>query len=294
LHDNAPFLTCRSDFHPPGGVRGPVPNIIDEGLVFDVGAHVGEDSDFYLELGYRVVAVEANPDLAERLAKRFEQEIQRGRYIIVPKAIGEADEHIAFFVNKRRSIWGTTDPEWAARNEHVGCPSEQIRVPCIRFEELLRLHGHPLYVKTDIEGADMCCVRALEHVDPAARPKFISVESNKTSWRELREEFDAFERLGYDRYQVVDQRGHPSGRYRTLDRGVIDYTFESGASGPFGTDLPGPWLTRRQALRRYIPIFVLYRTIGDTTFMAKVLRRIPVLRRCLGWVGWYDTHAMRA
>ncbi len=30
-------------------------------LVFDVGAHKGEDSDFYLNLGYRVVAVEANP-----------------------------------------------------------------------------------------------------------------------------------------------------------------------------------------------------------------------------------------
>ena len=32
-------------------------------LIYDVGAHKGENSDFYLRLGFRVVAVEANPML---------------------------------------------------------------------------------------------------------------------------------------------------------------------------------------------------------------------------------------
>ena len=45
---------------------------------------------------------------------------------------------------------------------------------------------------------------------------------------------------------------------------------------------------------RYIPIFLLYKTIGDNTFLPRLLRRLPVLRNCLDWVSWYDTHARRA
>ena len=126
------------------------------------------------------------------------------------------------------------------------------------------------------------------------RPKFVSLESSKTSWRALLAEFDAFERLGYTHYQVVDQRRHRDGRYRASDGREIEHTFESGATGPFGENLHGPWLTKRQAVLRYIPIFLLYKTIGDNTFLPRLLRRLPVLRNCLDWVSWYDTHARRA
>jgi FkbM family methyltransferase len=269
-------------------------NQLDEGLVFDVGAHLGEDSDFYLNLGYRVVAIEANPELVQRLVERFHREIQEGRYVVVPYAIGDANEEVTFYVNEALSIWGTTDPKWATRNQGKGSASKKIRVPSIRFEEVLNRHGHPLFMKVDIEGADMLCLRALEHLETAARPKFVSIESTKTSWRDLLGEFDALERLGYTHYQVVNQRKHPRGTFRTVTNGVIDYEFGGDASGPFGADLAGPWLTRRQALKKYIPIFLLYKTIGDSTFLRKILRKVPKLRKVPGWVSWYDTHAMRA
>ena len=32
-------------------------------LIYDVGLHRGEDTDFYLKMGFGVVAVEANPEL---------------------------------------------------------------------------------------------------------------------------------------------------------------------------------------------------------------------------------------
>ena len=34
-------------------------------LIYDIGQHTGEDTAFYLGKGFRVVAVEANPTLAE-------------------------------------------------------------------------------------------------------------------------------------------------------------------------------------------------------------------------------------
>ncbi len=39
--------------------------------IYDIGAHTGDDSDYYLRKGFHVVAVEAFPDHAETLRNRF-------------------------------------------------------------------------------------------------------------------------------------------------------------------------------------------------------------------------------
>jgi 16S rRNA A1518/A1519 N6-dimethyltransferase RsmA/KsgA/DIM1 with predicted DNA glycosylase/AP lyase activity len=40
-------------------------------LIYDVGAHQGEDTDFYLKKGFAVVAIEAVPEFCKSLEKRF-------------------------------------------------------------------------------------------------------------------------------------------------------------------------------------------------------------------------------
>jgi len=55
----------------------------EDDLIFDVGMHNGEDTEFYLSRGFRVVGVEANPDLVRGLEKKFAAEIADGRVTIV-------------------------------------------------------------------------------------------------------------------------------------------------------------------------------------------------------------------
>jgi FkbM family methyltransferase len=266
--------------------------IPDRGLIFDVGAHKGEDSDFYLKLGYRVVAVEANPPLADELRQRFRQAIADGRLILVDKAIAETTGSISFFVNKKESVWGTADPRWAARNRKLGTDSEEITVDCVRFAGLIGKYGCPHYLKIDVEGADMLCVDAFETI--SCRPNFISLESTKTSWSALLKEFNTLGTLGYTKFKVIRQGRHKGGHFTAQDGSETSYTFGKDASGPFGEDLDGPWLARRQAILRYVPIFFLYKTIGDNTWLSRPLRRIPGVGYALNLiVGWYDTHAMR-
>ena len=107
-------------------------------LIYDVGAHKGEDSDFYLRLGFRVVAVEANPTLVDELKQRFREEISNTKYILVEKAIDKADGVLSFFVNKEVSVWGTANPDWAMRNKGFGVESQEIKVESIRFVEILK------------------------------------------------------------------------------------------------------------------------------------------------------------
>jgi hypothetical protein len=74
-----------------------------ENLIFDIGMHKGEDADFYLKKGFRVIGVEANPVLSNHCAKRFQNECQSGQLTVVSKAIAEHSGSIDFYVNKRVS-----------------------------------------------------------------------------------------------------------------------------------------------------------------------------------------------
>lgn len=49
-------------------------------LIYDVGLHRGEDTDYYLQKGFRVVAVEANPQLVDECTARFAREIADGKF----------------------------------------------------------------------------------------------------------------------------------------------------------------------------------------------------------------------
>src|SRR6476659_10205821 len=107
---------------------------METNLIFDLGMHQGEDTSFYLHKGFRVVGVEANPDLCAHCARRFPREVASGQLTIVNQAIAEEPGEITFFRNDR-TIWGTVDPEWAARNRRLGRESEELVVPAITMKE---------------------------------------------------------------------------------------------------------------------------------------------------------------
>src|SRR4051812_37870644 len=105
----------------------------DDGLIFDVGMHRGEDTAYYLRKGYRVVAFEADPDLVAVCERRFEHQIANGRLTIVFGAIADTREPtITFYRHPGLSVWGTTDAGWASRNEHRGA-SVAVEVPVVDF-----------------------------------------------------------------------------------------------------------------------------------------------------------------
>jgi len=263
-------------------------------LVYDIGMHKGEDSEFYLRKGFRVVAIEAIPSFCSEVADRFKAEVDSGQLTIVNVAIAENDGPVKFYVNPN-SVWGTIRPDWSKRNERLGSASiDVIEVLGVKFVDVLREYGIPYYLKVDIEGADILCLKSLGGTD--ARPRHVSIEANKVSWRELLHEFDLLESLGYHRFKLVPQ--HKVSRQRcpspSREGNYVRHQFEPGASGLFGEEAPGRCLTRRAALLRYRLIFFRYWLYGDDGVLRKSSKlRIlaEFLRKILGGPGWYDTHA---
>jgi FkbM family methyltransferase len=267
-------------------------------LVFDVGMHRGEDSAYYLSLGYRVVAFEANPDLVARCRERFRDAIADGRMTIVAGAIAPPDAHgtVTFYMNTSKSVWGTTSAEWANRNRKLMRSSVPITVPTVDFVRILEEHGTPHYVKIDVEGVDDLVLEAV--CGRPSPPRLISMESEKVDFAKLERDLDLLRRAGYSRFKAVQQALWP-GRTATVTRADgtrTSYTFEAHASGPFGDDVPQSWRTAEEVLDDYRAIFRQYEWIGDRSLAGRWGRIVtkPV-EKVFGipLPGWHDLHAMR-
>jgi hypothetical protein len=55
-------------------------------LIYDVGMHEGEDTKFFIERGFKVVGIEANPQLVARIRETLARPIAEGKLQIVGKA----------------------------------------------------------------------------------------------------------------------------------------------------------------------------------------------------------------
>ena len=126
------------------------------GIVYDVGANNGDDTEYYLKKGFRVVAIEANPALVNHIRTRFAGALQNGRLVVLNVAVGDGDYKSKLYVNSRDSKLSTLvkpfhyDEQWT-----------DIEIDVTKLSTIVKEHGHPAHVKLDIEGADVAVLREM-------------------------------------------------------------------------------------------------------------------------------------
>jgi hypothetical protein len=228
----------------------------------------------------------------------FQNAIACGRLHIIGGAI--APDKVAFYSNPSQSLWGTTKAEWALRNEILGYTSERIEFNQVDIAEVYSSHGIPFYLKIDVEGVDRVALEALKMFQD--RPRYVSLESEKIHFNKLKAEMELLKSLGYAKFKLVQQENIPGTKIRTwtIDGRPLEYVFGPHAPGPFGDDLPPPWLTYDDALDQYKTVFRRYKLFGDYSRVRempekaqKVIRKLYRMRT--GYKGplpgWFDTHA---
>lgn len=273
--------------------------------ILDFGLHRGEDTAFYLALGARVIAFEANPDLVAANRQRFAAACADGRLEIVEGAVvapGSSEQSVTFYLDTRKSVWGTISADWVERNRGLGSTTRALTVPTVDLGAVLAAHPRPLYAKIDIEGADHHVLDAFR--SGAAAPDYVSIESDKLSLDAVVAEIELLQELGYTRFAAVQQATVPGRRFAAqgFDGQSVAYRFEADASGPFGPWLEQPFRPAGAVIDDYRAIFARYRRFGDdSVLMRGGLTRWPTrlvnqaLIRFAGapLCGWYDTHAAR-
>ena len=129
-------------------------------LVFDLGAAEGYHTATFLALGARVVSVEPQPRLAERLRSRFGHEprvtvLARGvaeRAGVLELHLSRGDPELATFAVELMRRGRYADRRW----------EERVPVPVVTLEDLIRDHGPPAFVKIDVEGYEARVLAGLE------------------------------------------------------------------------------------------------------------------------------------
>jgi len=249
--------------------------------VFDVGMNNGDDSAHYLSKGCRVIAVEANPILAQRGRVRFQAAIASGQMVIEALGISHRPGKVPFWINEERDVFSSFD---LARATRGGMPCHSVVVECITFDALLKKHGVPHYLKLDVEGAEPHCLASLQSM---GLPQYISVEAESLDYLLL------LWQLGYRQFKIVDQMRHNSrfpdftndnqfSRFakracayadRFKNR-VVKVPFPRGSSGPFGEETSGSWQTLEETAYNWLHLHFRHANRGS-----------------LNPDSWYDFHA---
>ncbi|HEY6505595.1 MAG TPA: FkbM family methyltransferase [Chitinophagaceae bacterium] len=254
---------------------------LKENLVFDIGLHKGEDTTYYLEKGYHVLAVEANPELANHCKEKFKDAIKANRLTILNAGVAKEAGVLPFYVNLYTSEWSSFDKTIGSRNN---TSFETINVPCVTTKSLFEEYGVPYYMKVDIEGNDFLCLNDIP--DSGIKPPYVSCEAVHLEW------LDILKQKGYTKFKLINQGDgfnpinlsrekkwyYPA--YRRIRNGVeqrarkiIQFRHLASSSGPFGEDTKGKWKTYEETRQSYLDFFQ-----GD-------------LNKPVNYVSWWDFHA---
>ena len=215
--------------------------------IFDLGFFNGDDTDFYLKKGFRVIAIDANPAMIEAGTIRFSEQLETSQLILLNRAISKCSGDLEFYINSSKPDWSSCNKGMA---ESDGSQSNIVNVQGITIQDLFNEFGMPYYMKVDVEGVDVTIAKqiTLQHIFP----EYVSFELNKNDFSSI---FSYLFIAGYREFQLVNQSLHRTRKLPVEQKEgySIEYNFSPYSSGPFGKDLPEKkWLTYNEVISRYI------------------------------------------
>lgn len=255
--------------------------MIKENLIFDIGMHIGQDTRHYLNKGFKVLAIEANPELVQQNKLKFKKEIDEGSLTILNIGISNKNETIPFYKNHRLSEWSSFVKEIGTR---LNSSYEIIQVECTTTENLFKHYGVPYYLKIDIEGNDYLSLNAISEEN---MPSYVSCEATSI------ELLYTLYAKGYRKFKLINQADNfkPININKEKSKLFAVYLFIKcgillriqkylpikhiySSSGPFGENTKGKWLTFEETEKLY---HLFYRK-GEN-------------EKALNDISWFDFHA---
>lgn len=123
----------------------------NDNLIYDVGLHNGDDTAYYLNKGYRVIAIEADPVQADIAKGKFKEYVDREQLLILNIGVAAEEGEFDFYINEIQPEWNSFDLSIASRD---GLPYHAIKIETRPFDSIIKKNGVPYYLKVDIEGND--------------------------------------------------------------------------------------------------------------------------------------------
>lgn len=179
----------------------------DDEFIWDIGANVGVFSVAALAASpkSRVIAVEADPWLADLLVRTSEFDAYKKRELLVLAAAASDEFGISEFLIAGRGRASNALAEFVGRSQMGGARRRQL-VPTVTIDAIAAKLGQPNFIKIDVEGAELAVLRGAKKTLNKSQPA-LYIETSKETFRECS---DLLRSLGYE---VFDSCGHQSLKY---------------------------------------------------------------------------------
>lgn len=136
-----------------------------EGLVFDVGAHVGMLSALFASLGHRVIAIEPNRDCIRHIEISYPDL----PITVLNAVMGSKAGLVTLNVSDDRDDISSMRDDWIPNT----VSSQKIQVAMLTLNDLISEYGLPAFIKIDVEGFEESVLDGL-----SVFPKLLSFEFN--------------------------------------------------------------------------------------------------------------------
>lgn len=174
-------------------------------LVFDIGAHLGDRTVTFCDLGARVIALEPQEDVLPWLRRRVGG---KPGVTLVPEAVGRVAGTASLMVSDGNPTLSTLADDWSKEVVRKNPAFRKVRwdrrheVHVTTLDALIEKHGEPSFCKIDVEGHEAEVLAGLSRPIPMISIEFVSgtLEIAKASIKRL-------ESLGHYEYNAIPGEG---------------------------------------------------------------------------------------
>ena len=216
------------------GLRTLYSSFVNAGdLVFDVGAHLGDRTVTFCDLGARVIAIEPQEDVLPWLRRRIRR---KSGVTLVNAAVGRAKGTGNLLVSDKNPTLSTLADDWRKKVVRENPSFRHVRwnrgqeVRVTTLDALIEEHGEPNFCKIDVEGHEAEVLAGLSH--PIA---MVSIEFVSGTLEIAEASIDRLESLGHYEYNAIpgEKRRFLWGTWQPPDK-MMEWLAHRGAKFPSG------------------------------------------------------------
>ena len=130
-------------------------------LVFDVGSHIGQKAQLYIDEGARVICFEPQPSCISVLRKKYND---LPNVSIEPIGLADKPGEMTMSICSASTTLSTFSKEWSEKSRHRQRGSrwdKTLRVPITTLDMMIKKYGTPEFIKIDVENFEHEVLRGL-------------------------------------------------------------------------------------------------------------------------------------
>ena len=207
-------------------------------IIYDLGASKGENIPYYLLRSDLIIAVEANIESCEIIKKKFYDEINQKKLIVENCIVSELDNvEDYFYVNKSDHLLS----QFPKPDNDMISKFKKISVLKKDIWSLINKYGPAYYIKIDLEEYDNVILKRIFEL--GINPNYISAEAINLEVIKL-----FLNNKNYNSFKINEGKNieYLYNKVKLdLNTGKIKYSFPKNSAGPFGNDIIGKWINKK-------------------------------------------------